>query len=638
MNLSVKQAEIVNTTEKYAVVVAGAGSGKTRILTERIKKLLLTCKRGEKVLAITFSNKAATELKERLLLSFSESQLEEQVYVGTIHNFCMELVLQRGATIGLSSDLHIFESSEDRFSIFKDALDFVPEMKQRYIKAGKLDQKGIREVFEALSKAKRNFKFPADFSGKPLSQRLYQQYNDLMLAQNAIDFDDILLYAYKILSEKESVSRIYQRIYKHICVDEAQDLNKSQYMVINCLAGQSSSILMVGDPNQAIYGFNGSSSRYMCVDFPKQYSAYKFTLTENYRSAKAVIDAAKIIEPNFSMDGLLPIYGECSIHRFDNEISEAQWIIEQLQLLFLQGHPDVENKMIAPKQCAVLARNKYVFSELERLLKAGDIDYHIKSSASQGLSSESLLFKVFDLSLRLLINSHDIIHLTELLRLLNMPLDAVSSFNEVCYGTILEEHLGDSAAAMLKLSWSKILLDNSTFYFNRVLDIFKEYCEHNEYFTDDNERLLIYNDYLAWVNRWEIYVKASSIDNRSLANMMRSIALGVTNIAKETGITLSTVHMSKGLEFDVVFIMGLDDGVFPDYRAINDESQLDEERHNMFVSITRSKRLCYLTYPVLKNMPWGVRPQRASRFIELLVNANYTTQIHTNLDAEIGGD
>jgi len=616
MNLSPKQQEIVDAPNMYCYVIAGAGSGKTRTLTERIRKLLSESRRGEKVLAITFSNKAANELNERLLQSYSNDQLQELVYVGTIHNFCMELVLQRGTTIGLSKDLHIFESAEDRLEIFKEALNCVPQLKQKYVKGGKYDSKSLRELFESLSKAKRNFKFPADYANKPNSQLLYQEYNNLMLAQNAIDFDDILLYAYRILSEKESVARIYQRIYKHICVDEAQDLNRSQYEVIKALAGTSSGIFMVGDPSQAIYGFNGSSSQFMAYNFPKEYDARKFVLVENYRSSRTVIDAAKKIEPSFEMEGQLPILGECTINGFDNEESEALWVIKRLTTLLEQGHPDIEGNNIELSQCAVLARNKYVFANLENILNDQKIDHHLRASANQGINSESTIFKIFDLSLRLLMNPKDILHFLELRRILGITSNSITSFPELRHNSLLETIIGKQASSALNAAWDTIQSLGSMFRFDRVLDYFQEYCNVEYNFENDNERLLTLNDYSAWVDRWNTYIKNSSVDDRNLSNMMRSIALGITNTAKEHGLTLSTVHMSKGLEFDVVFIMGLNEGTFPDYRALNDSIQLDEEQHNMFVSITRSKRLCYLTFPAEKMMPWGaVKKQMPSRYL-----------------------
>lgn len=617
MNLSPKQLQIVEANEKYMYVLAGAGSGKTRTLTERIIKLLANNKRGERVLAITFSNKAATELKERLLLSFSQEQLTEQVYVGTIHNFCMELILQRGSTIGLPDDLHIFESFEDRFEILKTALDNVPQMKSRYQNtSGKVDQKGIKALFENLSKAKRDFKFPTDYTAKPLSQRLYQEYNDLMLAQNAIDFDDILLYAYRIMSEKPSVARIYQRIYKHICVDEAQDLNKSQYSVIKSIAGDSSSILMVGDPNQAIYGFNGSSSRYMCNDFPKDFSAKKYVLFENYRSSQAVINAAKIIEPSFEMEGQLPIKGEFGIYSFENESAESSWIIQTLFDLLTSGHSDVEGVSILPEQCAVLARNKYVFSHLMKTLEERNIEYSLKVSINQGLLSESLFFKLFDLGLRVLMNKNDTLHFIEMLGLIGETTENISTFADFRNSDPFKYAIGANGVISINSVWNLVGAENGTFRFDKALTIFDSYCGTESNFSDDNERSLVYNDYLSWVERWEVYVKSSSVEDRNLAHMMRSIALGVTNISKESGITLSTVHMSKGLEFDVVFIIGLNEGVFPDYRAVKDTAQLGEEQHNMFVAITRSKRLCYLTYPLNRVMPWGNSKQQApSRYV-----------------------
>jgi DNA helicase-2/ATP-dependent DNA helicase PcrA len=273
MNLSPKQHEIVNAVDKYLYVIAGAGSGKTRTLTEHIKSLIARNNRGEKVLAITFSNKAANELRDRLLQSYTEDQLNDVVYTGTIHNFCMDIVIQRGTSIGLGPDLHIFELYEDRLEIFRNAIASIPTLKQKHLSEGYSNEKWIRDSFNALGIAKRKLMFPSDYNQKPLSKSLYQEYQNLLLAQNAIDFDDILLYAYRILAERESILKIYQRVYKSICIDEAQDLNKAQYEIIKLLAGTNSSICMVGDPNQAIYGFNGSSSEYMCAEFPKEFEA-----------------------------------------------------------------------------------------------------------------------------------------------------------------------------------------------------------------------------------------------------------------------------------------------------------------------------------------------------------------------------
>jgi DNA helicase-2/ATP-dependent DNA helicase PcrA len=619
MNLSQNQQEVVNSTEKYAYVIAGAGSGKTRTLTEHIKLSISKLNRGEKILAVTFSNKAANELTERLLQNFSLDGLKKSVFTGTIHNFCMEIVIHRGMAIGLSPDLHIFETFEDRLEIFKNAIASIPQLKQKHLSSGNNNEKWIRESFNALSKAKRNLMFPSDYDQKPVSKSLYQEYQNLLLAQNAIDFDDILLYAYRILVEKESVLRIYQRIYKHICIDEAQDLNKAQYEIIKILAGSNTSIFMVGDPNQAIYGFNGSSSEYMCKKFYEEYHAKKYILKENFRSSRFVLEAAKKIEPSFNIEGQIPIDGEFFVKSFKDESMESAWVIATIDKLMENGHPDVEGGTVNLHRCAVLARNRYVFSVLETLLIDNNIEYTLRVSINQGLNSESNLFKIFDLGLRLIMNKMDWLHFSELLSILNLDDTKkrnIENFSALRNSTILEVNLRKAASETLKKSWDFLSQKNTAFRFDQVLTFFKQYCEKEANFDNDNERFLVYSDYKAWVERWGIYCKKTSIDERSLSNMMRSIALGITNIADDKGLILSTVHMAKGLEFDVVFIIGLNDGIFPDYRTLNNADQLNEERHNMFVSITRSKRLCYLTFPTERIMPWGgIKHQKPSRFL-----------------------
>ena len=476
MNLSQKQLEIVEADDKYMYVVASAGSGKTRTLIERITRLLSIAKRGEKVLALTFSNKAAKELKDRLLHFYTQSQLNELVYVGTIHNFCMEIVLQRGSSINLPKDLHIFEEIADRLEIFKAALEYVPQMKAKYQNGeGQLDSKKVHELFELFGKAKRDFKFPEDYASKPLSQRLYQEFNSLMLSQNAIDFDDILLYAYRIIIEKPAIARIYQRIYRHICVDEAQDLNKSQYAVIKAIAGESADIFMVGDPNQAIYGFNGSSSRYMCIDFPNDYDARKYELVENYRSSQAIIRAAKIIEPSFDMKGQLPIKGVMEIKICKDEAAEAAWISGKIDELFSNGHPDIEGSKVLPQQCAVLARNRYVFNALTKMFEEQHKEYHLRVSLNNVLLSESLFFKLFDLSLRVIMNASDVLHLSEMRNLLECENEEILSFEDIVSGKSLSQTLGCSGAETINAVWDIIQKQESSFRFDKALDILASY-------------------------------------------------------------------------------------------------------------------------------------------------------------------
>ncbi len=151
---------------------------------------------------------------------------------------------------------------------------------------------------------------------------------------------------------------------------------------------------MVGDPNQAIYGFNGSSSRYMCENFPKEYGAQEYRLVENFRSSKAVIEAAKIIEPSFEMKGQLPIKGVFEIYPFEDEQSEAVWIAQKIAEMLKNGHPDIEDEAVSPQKCAVIARNRYIFNSLTAVFDEQKVDYNLRISSNNGLMSESIFFKL----------------------------------------------------------------------------------------------------------------------------------------------------------------------------------------------------------------------------------------------------
>ncbi|ETT53135.1 uvrD/REP helicase family protein [Paenibacillus sp. FSL R7-269] len=620
ISLSRDQEAVVNYSGKNLLVIAGAGSGKTRVLTERITKLILNLKRGEKILAITFSNKATEVLKERLIASLGEKKFYDYTYVGTIHSFCFDIISSRGSAIGLPDELHICESYNDRLHIFKEAIENVPSFKTEYLSGdSKENQKVIKAFLDDLSNAKRNLKFADDYSDDPLIQTLFEEYNNLLLQQGVIDFDDILRYTYQILTERESVSRLYRKVYKYICVDEAQDLNKAQYEVIKALAGEQIGITMVGDPNQSIYGFSGASNEYLDKIFLAEFNAHKMQLHENYRSSQLVIEAAHIIEPSFEVYGTCKYQGEFEIHEFQDEFKEAEYIMSKILFLLKNGHPDVENCSISLGQIAIIARNRYVFSRVEELLKANDLEYTLKVSAKGSFTSESDFIKAFELGIRLLVNNRDRLHFIELEKLINSKIKN-GTFEELRWDNNISDHW---KALMLALNnaWDLLLKNDREVKFHTAIKLLKTFIEDAETKIDEHEKILINEDIKAWEINWKSYIKNSTSGERSLGNFVRTVSLGSAQSTNDKGIVLSTVHMSKGLEYDVVFIMGLNDGVFPDYRAINaynsskDNKQITEERHNMFVAITRSKRLCYLTYPLVKETPWGKKRQTPSRFV-----------------------
>ena len=571
-------------------------------------------------MAITFSNKAAEELKERLVKTLGEQKLNEFAYIGTTHKFCLDIVSSRGSAIGLPDELHICDSYNDRLQIFKEAIESIPQFKANYLGTdAKENQKKIKELLDDLSNAKRNLMFAEDYAVDTVVQSLFQEYDNMLLEQGVIDFDDILRYSYQILTERESVARIYRKVYKYICVDEAQDLNKSQYEVIKALAGNEISVTMVGDPNQSIYGFNGSTSDYIERIFLDEFKAEKIELNENYRSSKKVIKAANKIENSFEVYGNCRYDGEFEILSFDNEKKEAEYIVEKIKYLVRSGHPDVEGKEITLEQCAIIARNRYTFKYVEELLKENQMEYTLKVSAKGSFSGESDFIKAFELGIRLLVNRKDKIHLDGLSKLIDSK-KKYKTFEEIRYNKELSEYwilLLD----ILNSSWDILLKNENEIKFHKAVNTLKDFINDSQFKLAEHEIMLISEDLRTWEENWNNYVRNSSSGERTLGNFVRTVSLGSTNTHDDKGIVLTTVHMSKGLEYDVVFVMGLNEGVFPDYRAVNafenfnDDKQLVEERHNMFVAITRSKRLCYLTYPLSKDTPWGVKRQKPSRYI-----------------------
>lgn len=606
MMLSSKQQIIVDHGDGAILVEAGPGSGKTRVLIERIKKLLLASKRG-KVLALTFSNLAAEEMKERL----NEDDIDDyhdRLTVGTIHSFCLDLVLSRGYLIGLEPDMVLFENEEDRQAVLKGVFADNPEF-QNYAIQGDVN-KLLQRYLQLITEQKRNFITPDNCTVNEPFPLIYEEYNRKLLDQNAMDFDDILFFAYRILTENPNVVNIYNKIYKYICIDEAQDLNLAQYLVIKALCGENfTNVMLVGDPNQSIYGFNGSSSRYMTESFVADFSPTIYKLNENYRSSKKIVEFANRLEQYDSTANY--VYdGELSAVKLEDEFVEARYIVDKIEALIKIGHPDIEGALTT-NRFAIIARNRYVFSHLETELSSRNIPYYFRKNIT-GIENESDFMKVFELSLRVLINKKDYLHLQQLEKIVGKKAD-----KSLCDSmTLLQDLLRSSAFD--ELLPSLLILNSDTLNFRRAMEAIEEILPH---FGDD-ERYLIAMDIEQWKKHWTKYCLLIPRENRTLSSFRNQISLGKTKDSESSsGIALLTAHMSKGLQFDVVFIMGLCEGTFPDYRAIKEGTkQLSQEKNNMYVAVTRAKRLCYMTYPEKKRMPWGdIKYQQPSRYIKDIV-------------------
>ena len=609
MQLSQKQLQIVNHKDGALLVEAGPGSGKTRVLIERIKCLLSSSKRG-KVLALTFSNLAADEMKDRLTEDRAFEEQLDRVTAGTIHSFCLDLVQSRGNLIGLNPDMVLFESEDDRKTVLKDV--FLENQKLKDFLVRQQDKNQIMQrILQLITEQKKRFVLPENCSINEPFPLIYSEYNRKLIDQNAMDFDDILFFAYRILTENPSVVHVYNSLYRYICIDEAQDLNFAQYQVIKALCGESfNNVMMVGDANQSIYGFNGSDSDFMTKSFVADFSPVVYKLNDNYRSAKRIVEFANRLEHYDSVTNY--VYdGELLATKLADESTEAKFVADKIEELIKNGHPDVEGQ-ISVNRIAVIARNKYVFSHLEKELSDRNISFSFKKN-STGIDNESDYMKVFGLAIRILINKKDYIHLTQLTKMVGFSDNIIDNTNGI---TILREVLTktdyESMIPALEVL-SKEVLNFST-ALNCLDNILPSF--------DDDERYLISMDIQQWRNHWSKYCMLVPKENRTLTSFRNQISLGKTRETEDSnGIALLTAHMSKGLQFDVVFIIGLSEGTFPDYRAIKaDDTQLSQEMNNMYVAVTRAKRLCYMTYPAKKRMPWGdIKLQSPSRYIKDIV-------------------
>jgi DNA helicase-2/ATP-dependent DNA helicase PcrA len=604
INLSEKQKKIVHAEDGPIYVKASAGSGKTRVLTERVRYLLKKSKK--KVLALTFTNKAGEEIKERLS---DISEIEERTFVGTFHSFCQYILENHGNLIGFSEMPHIFEDETDRVELVSQAIQQTPSYAVKYKKKDDKQKKYFRYRFLSfISEVKRNL-IAENELGKHTDDQdivlLYQNYQDILHAQNAIDFDDLLLFAHSLLVNFPKTAALYRRSFYAICVDEAQDLNNAQYQLLLALANNEFiNIMMVGDPNQSIYHFNGSSPDYMDKMFVSSFRPVIYELNENFRSSKSVLSAAGKVIPDAEYITGTVKEGIFDLNTFSDEVEESQWVVDKInELIDMKKHNDIEGEITSEK-IAVLARNKYIFKPLETQLRDRSLPFYYKMTPG-AIRFESDLMKIFDLSLRVRLNSQDILHKQRLFARLKI---------EISESTVLEDIIlqisDDSTKDIMK---AVIELDDDGSNLKRVLEKFKK----NLSIQDSNDRFMIYNDIDELLKHWHNYSKKT--DTKSLHQFKNAMALGQTQpLTQHSGITLSTVHTMKGQEFDIVFLIGVDDETFPDYRAVRSGGvEMLQERNNLYVAFTRAKRFLFVTWPQKRMMPWGdYKDRKISRFLE----------------------
>jgi len=602
--LSPSQERIVKAPIGGAIqVLATAGSGKTRVLTERVRFILENTKR-DGVLALTFTNKATDEMKSRLE---TVEGFEDRCWVTTIHAMAERILNQYGYIIDLPSNLQIYDREDDRKTIFVRSLqeDGIDINEFFEVREDKEIWRKIQEHLNKIAIIKRH----AFLSDEEIKERhhnfygIYRAYQKALIENGGIDFDDILVYAIKILNQEPRVGQIYRAKYKHVCVDEAQDLNQAQYKLIKTFCSdQIKSVMMVGDKNQMIYGFNGSSHDFLCKNFIADFAPQSYTLLENYRSSRAVIDLANKLKQNSQQKTNFAFPGESVINSFADEDEEADWICRKiLELLAMNQHKEIEGN-INLMHMAVLGRTRFVFSALEKKLQDNNISYALKKGERLA-SPVSILGQSLYWGIRIKVNPKNDIAKTQLNTIQNNFLNNKNELIEL-QGKMLTmiDALDIEEPNMSKFYQELGNMVNDLFHSSAI-----ETLDDIE-LKENTKEIEEFKDY------WITFRKKGL--GKSLAAFCNALSLGELSEYKEQhGLTLSTIHTMKGLEKDIVFLIGMCEGVFPDYRA-KTQAQLAEELNNAFVAVTRAKRWIYVTYPEQRMMPWGdYKLQQPSRYI-----------------------
>ncbi|MCY3629951.1 MAG: ATP-dependent helicase [Bacteroidota bacterium] len=635
IRLSPEQKQIVETQFFEAVqVLASAGAGKTRVLTERVRFILENTKR-EWVIALTFTNKAAEEMKARL---FDCDEATERAWVATIHSVAERILRQYGYMMGLPEGLHIYERDKDRMDVFIQSLrdNWIDVDDYLRISNGEVQnrERVLREYLNAFSVIKRELLGEEDtetrFNEKPGLWKVFREYQDALLGSGGIDYDDILVYARKLLINQTWIADIYRAKYKHICVDEAQDLNLLQYEFLRAFCGDRiRSVMMVGDPDQMIYGFNGSSSDYLCEHFVRDFSAKKYELTQNYRSSSRVINAANNLKLGAQQGGTFALEGRVRIESLPDEVEESKWIVSSIKSLIRNGrHEEIEGD-ISLERMVIIARNRFVFSTLKEMLVDNSIPFFLKK-AERATEPVSILGKILDYGIRVKLNPRDWVDGKKLCCLLGVePPEKWQDENilkhwsdEIDTSSPMNSFRSDLLLAIHELDPSEPNIEKFKIsLFPKLDEVAGAEADHAREIERSMEELQEF--YRTW-----IMFRAKGLGT-SLRSFQSALALGQL-VQEETRATegrlmLSTVHTMKGLEKDIVFIMTMCEGIFPDYRA-KSEDEIDEERNNAFVAVTRAKRWLYITYPEKRTMPWGdERNQVESRFIGEIRGNNLRT-------------
>ncbi|WP_078429295.1 DNA helicase PcrA [Alkalihalobacterium alkalinitrilicum] len=626
--LNPEQRKAVQHTEGPLLLMAGAGSGKTRVLTHRIAYIIR--EKGVapyNILAITFTNKAAREMKDRVAQIVGGTA--ENIWISTFHSMCVRILRRDIDRIGFSRNFTILDGS-DQLSVIKQIL------KTKNIDPKKFEP---RSILGTISSAKNELKRAEEFSKTASSlyeqtaAEVYVEYEKQLRKNQSLDFDDLIMTTIRLFKLVPEVLEYYQRKFQYIHVDEYQDTNKAQYVLVNMLAEKYKNICVVGDSDQSIYRWRGADIANI-LSFEKDYpSATVILLEQNYRSTKTILEAAnKVIEKN-SKRKPKKLWTEneegCKIVRYeaDTEQDEAYYVIGKIKEATRSGSSNSD--------VAILYRTNAQSRVMEELLVKSNIEYNIVGGTKFYDRKE---IKDVLAYLRLISNPDDDISLQRIINVPKRGIGAATVDRILEYGAnqgismfqVLQEieQVGLSARVVSKLDdFSKQMNNwiNMQEYLS-VTELVEEVLEKsgyrdmlkNEKTIEAQSRLENIDEFLSVTVEFE-----KSSEDKSLIAFLTDLAL-VADIdqldedkEKPTEVvTLMTMHSAKGLEFPIVFIIGMEEGVFPHSRSLFEEEEMEEERRLAYVGITRAEQQLYLTNARSRTLFGRTNANAPSRFLK----------------------
>lgn len=630
-----RQKEAVLHTDGPLLLMAGAGSGKTRVLTHRIAYLIEEKEVNPwNILAITFTNKAAKEMKERVNAILASGG--EDVWVSTFHSMCVRILRRDVDFIGYNRNFTIIDSSE-QLTLMKRIL------KELNIDPKKYDP---RSILGTISQAKNSLQTPQDFAKmqgsyyEEIAAKCYAAYQKELQYNQCMDFDDLIMNTIRLFEEHPDSLTYYQNKFHYIHVDEYQDTNHAQYTLVNLLAGRFRNLCVVGDADQSIYGWRGADMQNI-LDFEKDYpDAAVILLEQNYRSTKNILSAANQVIENNSNRKPKNLWTEnkegnkITYYRADNERDETRFIVDRMQEEIRSNHRNYGD-------FAILYRTNAQSRVMEETLLKANIPYKMVGGHKFYDRKE---IKDILAYLNVLANPQDSISFE---RIVNLPkrgigpgsIEKLRSFASLHEWPLLEAaqnvdlaNIGGKAGQQLGAFGEMIQEVTQMIPYLTVTELTKEVLDRSGYLEDlkiqntleAQARIENLEEFLTVTQEFDKQFEQQNEEDadapeEKLTVFLNDLALvsDIDNLEEDASqVTLMTLHAAKGLEFPVVFLIGLEEGVFPLSRALMEESELEEERRLAYVGITRAEEALYLTNAFSRTLYGRTQYNRPSRFVE----------------------